>query len=245
MKNNINKVIIANILILVIGFALTFAATRMSVNKELKNQEMHQYLLTDTEQTKEEIAARLDSIQEQIDEMNQKIDDLKEDQTDTKILEMQIEMNEVEKIEDLKEYYLTYIDVVNKYSDYIQPPETIYDAYSQAEIYQLWCMVETETSGADFESRTHVANVAFNRVADPKYPDTLSGVITAPGQFASTKKNISETTKLACEYAYMFPDNTGGALAFHSGEIGPTFCGMNLIFVDTCGHGLYGRTEEE
>ena len=241
MKNDINRYTITNAIIFTVGFIISFFIAKNVLSNEIKNQEMHQYLLSDTQDTKEEVEVRLNDLQAQIDEANRQIDKLQQAQVETKLLEMQIEMNEVEKIEDLQTYYLTYMDVVNKYSDYIEPPTTIYEAFTEEEIMYLWRMVETETCGADFESRTHVANVAFNRMMDYKYPNTLIGVITAPGQFAYVKTNISETTKLACEYAYMFPDNTGGALAFHSGAFTRTFCGMQWIKSDNAVHHLYGR----
>lgn len=229
-------------IIFTLGFAVCFGVIKSVVSAEVKNQEAHQYILGDTKDTKtdiEKVEERLDNLQAQIDETNKRIDSIQNSQVETKLLEMQIEMNEIEKIEDLQTYYLTYMDVVDKYSDYIAPPQTIYDAFSDQDIVYLWRMVETETCGADFESRTHVANVAFNRLNDPRYPNTLSGVITAPSQFAYVKTNVSETTKLACEYAYIFPDNTQGALAFHSGPYTTTFCGMQWIFTDACGHHLY------
>ena len=239
MKSDISRYIITNAIIFTVGFIISFFIAKNVLSNEIKNQEMHQYLLSDTQDTKEEVEVRLNDLQTQIDETNKRIDQLYSSQVDTKLLEMQIEMNEVEKITDLQTYYLTYMDVVNKYSDYITPPTTIYEAFTEQEIVYLWRMVETETCGADFESRTHVANVAFNRLKDSRYPDTLIGVITAPSQFAYTKTNISETTKLACEYAYMFPDNTKGALAFHSGAYTKTFCGKQWVMTDACGHHLY------
>ena len=242
MKNDNYRFIAANMIIFTLGFAVCFGVIKSVVSAEVKNQETHQYILGDTQDTKteiEKVEERLDNLQAQIDETNKRIDSIQNSQIETKLLEMQIEMNEVEKIEDLQTYYLTYMDVVDKYSDYIDPPHTIYDAFSDQDIVYLWRMVETETCGADFESRTHVANVAFNRLNDPRYPNTLTGVITASGQFAYVKTNISETTKLACEYAYMFPDNTQGALAFHSGRFTKTFCGKQWVMTDACGHHLY------
>lgn len=242
MKNDSYRFIAANMIIFTLGFVACFGVIKSFVNAEVKNQEAHQYILGDTQDTKteiEKVEERLDNLQAQIDETNKRIDSIQNSQVETKLLEMQIEMNEVEKIEDLQTYYLTYMDVVDKYSDYIAPPQTIYEAFSDQDIVYLWRMVETETCGADFESRTHVANVAFNRLNDPRYPNTLTGVITASGQFAYVKTNISETTKLACEYAYMFPDNTQGALAFHSGRFTKTFCGKQWVMSDSCGHHFF------
>lgn len=241
MDKDINRIVALSVAIFTVSVIVSLCVSKYMIQNEARNQEAHQTILTDTQENQEEVEVRLNDLQAQIDEANRRIDKLQQAQVETKLLEMQIEMNEVEKIEDLQTYYLTYIDVVNKYSDYIEPPTTIYEAFTEEEIMYLWRMVETETCGADFESRTHVANVAFNRMMDYKYPNTLIGVITAPGQFAYVKTNISETTKLACEYAYMFPDNTGGALAFHSGAFTRTFCGMQWIKSDNAVHHLYGR----
>ena len=205
----------------------------------IEQQQAQEEQQAQQEQVIEEVTEQLVELQSQVLLTEDEIAVIKNAQLETVLLEMQIEMNEVEKITDLQEYYLAYMEVVNKYSDFIEPVETIYDVYSEEEIYLLQRMVETETCGADFESRTHVANVAFNRLADPRYPDTLKGVITASGQFAYVKKNISETTKLACEYAFMFPDNTDGAIAFHSGKWTSTFCGKQFIFSDRVGHHFY------
>lgn len=206
-----------------------------------EQQQVQEEMQAEQEQEIEQMVEQLTEMQNQVLLTEEEITTLKNAQLETVILEMQIEMNEVEKITDLQEYYLAYMEVVNKYSDFIEPVETIYDVYSEEEIYLLQRMVETETCGADFESRTHVANVAFNRLADERYPNTLKGVITAPSQFAYVRKNISETTKLACEYAFLFPDNTDGALAFHSGKWTSTFCGKQFLFEDLCGHKFYGE----
>lgn len=239
MDKDINRIVALSGAIFTVSVIVSFCVSKYMIRNEARNQEAHQTILTDTQENQEEVEVRLNDLQAQIDEANRRIDKLQQAQVETKLLEMQIEMNEVEKIEDLQTYYLTYMDVVDKYSDYIAPPQTIYEAFSDQDIVYLWRMVETETGGADFESRTHVANVAFNRLNDPRYPDTLSGVITAPGQFAYVKTNVSETTKLACEYAYMFPDNTQGALTFHSGRFTKTFCGKQWVMSDNAIHHFY------
>ena len=239
MRRDDNRFATTTLIVLLMCLGYAFAITGMYLNSKLSDEKLQKYLMSDTEESGEELIGRIDDLQDQIYELDAKIESVKDAQTDTKRLEMQLEMNEVEKITDPQEYYLAYQYTINKYADYIAPPMTIYDAFSESEIYLLQRMVETETGGTDFESKTHVANVAFNRLMTDGYPNTLSGVITAEGQFAYGKTNISESTKLACEYAYLFPDNTQGALAFHSGTIGQTFCGRSLIFVDSAGHGFY------
>lgn len=230
-----------------LGFLAIYAEAKDKKDERdfLEQQELQQQQQEEQDQAIEQMVEQLAELQSQVLLNEEELATIKNAQIETKILEMQIEMNEISKITDLQEYFLAYKEVVAKYSDVLGPVETIYDVYSESDIYLLQRMAETETYGADFESRTHVANVAFNRLADSGYPNTLSGVITASGQFAYVKTNISETTKLACEYAFMFPDNTQGALAFHSGRKTNTFCGKQYLFTDLCGHHFYGEKVEQ
>ena len=132
------------------------------------------------------------------------------------------------------------INIVNKYSNWIDPPTSIYDALSDEEIMYLWRMVESETCGCSFEARVHVADVVFNRLEDEAWPNTIKEVITQSNQFCYTKTQISEETKLAVEYAYMFPDETQSALSFHSNKKTDTFGGYVFLFNDGY-HNFYGH----
>ena len=168
-----------------------------------------------------------------------RLDDLEDSEMDLLEFEVQVEMRQLQGITDEMEYFIAYKDIMERYSDYFGEELSIYDIYTPEEINYLQKVVETETFGADFESKTHVANVVLNRIESPLFPNDMISVITAPSQFAYFRTNISDVTKLACEYAVMMPDNTDGAIAFHSGPTTPTFWGREFIFTDAVHHSFY------
>ena len=93
------------------------------------------------------------------------------------IQEMQKEMKEIESIEDKKEWFLAYKDIVFKYIEWIDPPETIFDYYTEDEVRLICRVVETETYQCDFDSKVNVANVVLNRVESEDFPDTVKEVV--------------------------------------------------------------------
>ena len=155
------------------------------------------------------------------------------------IQEMQEKMSEIESIEDNKEWFLAYKDIVFEYIEWIDPPETIFDYYTEDEIRLICRVVETETYQCDFDSKVNVANVVLNRIESGEFGDTVEEIITTENQFAYGRKNISEDTILAVEYAFMLEDTTNGALFFHSNNKTDTFCGRDFIFQDSVGHNFY------
>lgn len=141
---------------------------------------------------------------------------------------------------DLMDWFVSYKAVIEKYSEWIDPPSTVYDMYSTEEIRYMQKCVETETRGQVFDARVNVANVILNRVDNPRFPNDPISVITAPKQFAYGREVISEETILAVEYAVMFEDTTNGALFFNSfKEVRDTFCGASYMFTDEAGHHFY------
>ena len=155
------------------------------------------------------------------------------------IQEMQEKMSEIESIEDNKEWFLAYKDIVFEYIEWIDPPETIFDYFTEDEIRLICRVVETETYQCDFDSKVNVANVVLNRIESGEFGDTVEEIITTENQFAYGRKNISEDTILAVEYAFMIEDTTNGALFFHSNNKTDTFCGRDFIFQDSVGHNFY------
>lgn len=111
--------------------------------------------------------------------------------------------------------------------------------YTETDITYMWRCVETETYGADFESKTHVASVIINRVDNGGFGSSPYEVITSPYQFAYFRTSISDSTKEAVDYVLMNGDTARGALFFHSNKTTATFCGRSLIFTDSCGHNFY------
>ena len=155
--------------------------------------------------------------------------------------ELEEDLDSLDQIEDTLEWFLRYKELREKYEFMCDDfPLYITDEYSEEEIYYIEKMVETETHGCSFEAKVNVANVVFNRVEHHKFPDSPKAVITSPGQFCYGKSDITEETKLAIEYAFLFPDTTNGALYFHSGRKTATFSGKPLVYEDDAVHYFYG-----
>ena len=85
-----------------------------------------------------------------------------------------------------------------------------------------------------------MASVIFNRVEDGRFGEDIEEVITRPRQFVYGRKELTEDTILAVQYAYEIEDTTNGALYFHSGKKRETFNKAKYIFTDDAGHNFYG-----
>ena len=155
------------------------------------------------------------------------------------IQEMQEKMSEIESIEDNKEWFLAYKDIVFEYAEWIDPPETIFDYYTEDEVRLICRVVETETYQCDFDSKVNVANVVLNRIESGEFGETVEEFITTESQFAYGRETITEDTILAVMYSFEIIDTTKGALYFHSNEKTDTFCGRDFIFQDSAGHNFY------
>ena len=155
------------------------------------------------------------------------------------IQEMQEKMSEIESIEDNKEWFLAYKDIVFEYAEWIDPPETIFDYYTEDEVRLICRVVETETYQCDFDSKVNIANVVLNRIESGEFGETVEEVITTGSQFAYGREVITEDTILAVMFAFEFEDTTNGALYFHSNKQTDTFCGKSYIFSDDAVHHFY------
>ena len=155
------------------------------------------------------------------------------------IQEMQEKMSEIESIEDNKEWFLAYKDIVFEYAEWIDPPETIFDYYTEDEVRLICRVVETETYQCDFDSKVNIANVVLNRIESGEFGETVEEVITTESQFAYGREVITEDTILAVMFAFEFEDTTNGALYFHSNKQTDTFCGKSYIFSDDAVHHFY------
>ena len=143
------------------------------------------------------------------------------------------------KIEDKKDWYLAYKGFLEDYPEFDRG-STIYDRYTEEEIYLMQRVIETEVYGCDFEAKTHVASVILNRIeGENNFPDDATTVCTAAGQFVYSRKQISEDTKLALEYVAEIEDTTNGALYFNSMEPMESWNGRPRIFTDHVGHSFY------
>lgn len=152
---------------------------------------------------------------------------------------MYLEYKDLEKYTDKKEYFLHYKEFISKHSDNYPPPLTVYDIYSEDGIYLMQRVIETEAFGQDFDSKVNVASVILNRIeGDNSFGNTVMEVVK-PGQFCYGRKQISEDTILALEYAFEIEDTTNGCLYFHSNPKTETFSGAVYVFTDSAGHHFY------
>lgn len=161
------------------------------------------------------------------------------DPKEVAIQELEEKMNELEYIEDKEGWFISYKNLIEEHSDVIDPPETIYEEFSEEEIYLMQRVVETECHGGDFNSKCNVASVVRNRIFDKRFENTPTEVINSPNQFAYGRKKITEDTKLALEYVFLIGDTTDGCIGFHSNKKTETFNGWKYQFTDDIGHHLY------
>lgn len=163
-----------------------------------------------------------------------------------KIIEAQMRIDTL-SAENSMEWFKKYKEIQDEYSEWIDKDETIYDYFDGSELDLLFHIVETEVRGEDnFDEKVNVASVIFNRIDHEDFPMNLIEILTERPQFSSyisgDYKNVTvtETTILACEYAFQFPDTTNGALWFDSTR-GNSWADRNreYIFTDSVGHSFY------
>lgn len=164
---------------------------------------------------------------------------------DIAIEEMNQKIIEIESIVDKKEWFLAYQDIIDNYSYVIDPPETIYDCFTDEELDLLFCVTQAEVGDEySFESKTNVASVIFNRLYDERFPNTLSEILTAD-QFSTISNGryrevvVSEDTILACEYVFMIGDTTDGCIFFEGKNSNLHGSYATFSFQDGSGHKFY------
>lgn len=179
-----------------------------------------------------------DPVEERIEQETEEIIEVVEEPL-THEQEMFLEYESLSQIEDKKEWFLAYKEFIEKYPEYDRP-QSLYEKYTDEEIYIMQRVIETEVYGCDFEAKANVASVILNRIeGDNNFSDDPIVVCTSPGQFVYSRKQISEDTKLALEYAEEIEDTTNGALYFNSMEPMESWNGRERIFTDHVGHSFY------
>ena len=94
------------------------------------------------------------------------------------------------------------------------------EAFDDADYHNFLRIVEAEAGDNDVQGKMMVANVILNRVVDPKFPNTITGVIFSPGQFSPISNGsfyrvqVRASTVEAVERALNGEDNSQGALFF-------------------------------
>ena len=103
---------------------------------------------------------------------------------------------------------------------------------SEADFNALCKMVQAEDGHDTIEGRIGIANVILNRVRNPRFPNSIMGVISAPGQFGPFSNGAyaaavpSASTVEAVKKAISGTNTVGGALYFHRGG---SFNGKMLV----------------
>ncbi len=102
-----------------------------------------------------------------------------------------------------------------------RPSPGRYGAVSDWERHLLASLIWHEARGEPFEGQIAVGAVVLNRVDDPRFPDSILGVVTQPGQFPFSLEQLQRTRPDAWAYAaadraLAGEDPTGGALYFYN-----------------------------
>ena len=166
-----------------------------------------------------------------------------------KIAEADAKINALD-ITDKMQWFIQYKQIQEDYSEWIDTNETIYDVFSSDELQLLFEIVEAEVTGEDhFQSKVNVASVIFNRFeydTNDDFPDTLTEILKDKNQFSSyadvryKKVTVTDTTKLACEYAWQIGESVNECVYFDSCN-GNSWADRNreYVFTDSVGHSFY------
>lgn len=156
------------------------------------------------------------------------------------IEEMNQRMAEIESITDKMEWFIAYKKVIDEYSYIIDPPENIYDYFTEEEITLICRVVETECYDKDFDSKCNVASVVLNRIRQGgAFGNSVTEVITKKNQFAYGRENITKSTILSIMYVYEVGDTTDGCIAFRNDQCPQEWYGWEYMFTDDIGHNFY------
>ena len=155
-----------------------------------------------------------------------------------KVFEFQ-EIIEPLKNTNKKEWFILYKSLQEKYIDYLDPSESVYDYFTDEQITMMQKCIETETYQCPFDAKVNVACVILNRVEHEQFPTDPIEIITGKNQFAYSRGDITEDTKLALEYAFSIEDTTNGCIAFRSDCSPNAWNGWTKQFTDESGHTFY------
>lgn len=132
------------------------------------------------------------------------------------------EMESLSDITDKREWFIKYKAITEKYADIIDPPESIYNCFTEEELDLLFKVVQAEIGDSDdFIQKVNVASVIFNRLEHERFPDTLEEILVHD-QFSSISDGryeevtVTEDTILSCEYSFMIREIENDVLFFDS-----------------------------
>ncbi|CAI6074695.1 cell wall hydrolase [Cohnella sp. JJ-181] len=102
------------------------------------------------------------------------------------------------------------------------------EAIDPADLTLLAKLVEAEAGSEPYAGKLAVANVVMNRMHNDRYPDTVRGVIYAPGQFSPAgngsleRETPSKDSIRAAKAALSGENNVPGALSFFNPQLEPS-----------------------
>lgn len=165
--------------------------------------------------------------------------------------QFQEEINDLQCISDRKEFYIAYKELESEYVGQVDPPETIWDCFTEEEIVLIQKVIEGEATAGNFDDKTHVASVILNRLYNETFPDNITDVIYEDSAFSCiedgryNKVEITEDTIMALDYVFIFGDTTGGCYWFDNRSDIKTWAKRNtkFVFKDELGHSFYTYKE--
>lgn len=118
------------------------------------------------------------------------------------------------------------------------------EAIDPAELTLLAKLVEAEAGSEPYAGKLAVASVVMNRLHNDRYPDTLRGVIYAPGQFSPAgngsleRETPSKDSLKAAKAALSGENNVPGALSFFNPQLEPAKA-KRLKAIKKIGHHVF------
>lgn len=100
--------------------------------------------------------------------------------------------------------------------------------YNEKDYNTLCRIVEAEAGGEDTVGKIMVANVILNRVAHSKFPDTVTEVVYASGQFSPVSSGKINRVKISSDTQGGGETGTGRGGLFQRRAVfcGQTVCGL-------------------
>lgn len=227
MKKKIYYFLLQTILLVLLLITIIF--TDYSYHKERQRYDDTIVKLQNEIETKD---AMLDNNSQQYDDLSNKYNNLLSDynilvneynELNKNNNELQIELDRINNLTFEDEVsmipYEISVDYLNKYKELLakyKMSNDIRDYFTDDEIYLMQRCIETEVFGGKFDCKVHVASAIMNRLSHNGFPNNVTEVITTPRQFAYFRTNITESTKLALEYAILVGDTVNGCFSFRS-----------------------------
>lgn len=211
---------------------LYFCISCISCNKELNKNEVSSKM--DIEDLKMDIKILKTDIEIKEFALEKKDKEI-EQMRNICIRDSQLLLNLIEPLKetDKKAYLGKYKYITERYDNIIDPPETVYDCFTKEEINIMLKCIETEAHGCPFDAKVNVACVILNRVENDLFPTDPISVITKNHQFAYGRGDITNDTKLALEYAFMFGnEKVNDCIGFRSDKLVQNWNGWEYYYYD-------------